>query len=100
MDSSLFSNELSDMTIRLEKNNTIEVRKKAEENRRKKGKARLSDEEFNMLQPIAFKEEYSNRNGLGTLALRTNNPQMNGAQIYYLYKRRQAIDHLSLEPYL
>ena len=93
MDSSLFSNELSDMTIRLEKkNNTIEVRKKAEENRRKEGKARLSDEEFNMLQPIAFKEEYSNRTGLGTLALRTNNPQMNGAQIYYLYKRRQAIE--------
>ena len=93
MDTVLFANEISDFTSRIEKENAnILAQKTAEEKRRKKGKARLTDEEFNALQSVDFKSSYEGRIGMGTLALRTNDMNANSAQVYYLYKRRQAIE--------
>ena len=93
MDTALFTNEISDFTSRLEKQNAnILAQKASEEKRRKKGQARLTDEEFNALQPVEFKSSYAERVGTGTLTLRTNDMNTNGAQVYYLYKRRQAIE--------
>ena len=93
MDTALFTNEMSDLASKVEKENAnILARKNAEEKRRKKGKARLTDDEFNALQPVDFKGSYGDRTGIGTIALRTNDMDANGAQVYYLYKRRQAIE--------
>lgn len=93
MDATLFAYEMNDFTARLEKENkTIALQKETEEKLRAKGKGRLTDEELLVLRPIAFKEAYENRVGIGTLALRTNDMELNGEQVYYLYKRRQAIE--------
>lgn len=93
MDASLFAYEMNDFTARLEKENrTIALQKETEEKLRAKGKGRLTDKELDALQPIAFKEAYEDRVGIGTLALRTNDCSLNGEQVYYLYKRRQAIE--------
>ena len=80
MDTALFANEMSDFTQRLEKrNNTIELRKSAEE-------------EFKLLQPVEFGDALNERKSIGTLTLKTNDLKLNGAQVYGLYKRRQAIE--------
>ena len=93
MDASLFACEMNDFTARLEKENkTIALMKETEEKLRSKGKRRLTDQELDALQPISFKEAYEDRVGIGTLALRTNDMELNGEQVYYLYKRRQAIE--------
>jgi hypothetical protein len=93
LDSSLFANELSDFTARLEKgNNTTLLRKQTEEKRRKKGKNRLTDEEFASLKAVSFSEAYSERMTIGTLAIRTNSKDLDPMQVYCLYKRRQAIE--------
>lgn len=94
MDSSLFANELSDLTERLEKkNNTIALKREMEENRRRKGKSRLTDDEFAALKSVVWEDTYKEKNSMGTLAIRTNAAELNGSQVYFLYKRREAIEN-------
>lgn len=93
LDTSLFADEMSDFTQRLEKkNNTLILRKEKEEVRRKNGKSRLSEEEFSALQPMNFRDAVIDRAGIGTIALRTNDKDLNAIQVYGLYKKRQAIE--------
>jgi len=93
MDTSLFADEMGDFTSRLEKkNNTIALQKEAEKKRRLKGKSRMTDEQYSVLEAVNFKTAYREKTGFGTLALRTNNTDITGTQAYYLYKRRQAIE--------
>ena len=93
MDTSLFANEMSDLTQRLENRNSIILNKKEkEEERRKKGKSRLTDDELSALIPVPFQDVFSERTGVGTITLKTNDLSLNGEQVYYLYKRRQAIE--------
>ena len=93
LDTSLFANEMNDFTQRLEKkNNTIEIHKQSEEERRKKGKTRMTDKEFEALQPVNFQEAFTERIGVGTITLKTNDMNLNPVQVYCLYKKRQAIE--------
>ena len=93
LDTSLFANEMNDFTQRLEKkNNTIEIQKQSEEERRKKGKTRMTDKEFETLQPLNFQEAFTERIGVGTITLKTNDINLNPVQVYCLYKKRQAIE--------
>lgn len=93
LDTSLFANEMNDFTQRLEKkNNTVTIQKQNEEERRKKGKIRMTEEEFEALQPMNFQEALNDHIGVGTITLKTNDMNMNPVQVYCLYKKRQAIE--------
>ena len=93
-DSVLLADELSDITLRMEKKNkTIELMIEKEQGRIAKGKKRrLTDEELENLKPISFKECLEDKASMGTITLRTNNLSLNGSQVYNLYKRREAIE--------
>ena len=93
LDTSLLSNELSDFTDRLNKQNkSKEFAKEKELSRiRANKKRRLSDEQLAAMIPVSFKEAMSDRIRMGTLTIRTNS-NLNGAQIYNLYKRHEAIE--------
>lgn len=93
LDASLLADEMNDFTARfVKKNNTIQLIKEREEKLHSVGKRQMSDEEFSALEPEQFGESYEERIGMGTLALRTNDIDSNGIQIYCLYKQRQAIE--------
>ena len=92
-DSDLYSEELSDMTKRLEKkNNAIEHKKCTEEERRKNGKGRLSDEELEKLVPISISEIINENSEMGTITIKTNRKELNAFQVYSIYKQRQHIE--------
>ena len=93
-DMDLYSEEMKDVTDRMDKkNNTITLLKENEEDRIKRGKKRrLSDEMLNNLKPVSFKDSIPAENTMGTITLRTNNKNLNGPQTYNLYKRREGIE--------
>lgn len=93
-DASLLADELADLTSRLEKkNNTISLKIEKEEIRIKTGKKRrLTDAELENLKTVSFKDCIEDKIAMGTITLRTNNMQLNGSQVYTLYKRREAIE--------
>lgn len=93
-DQLLLADELSDLTSRMEKkNNTISLKIENEEKRIRTGKKRrLTDEELESLKTVSFKEYIEDKLSMGTITLRTNNMQLNGSQVYTLYKRREAIE--------
>lgn len=93
-DTLLYSAEIGDITERTDKkNNTTSLLKANEEERIRKGqKRRLTDERLKSLKTVSFKDSMEDENTIGTIALRTNDKNLNGAQVYNLYKRRESIE--------
>ena len=88
----LANDETLDTVKRLvNKNQVIEVKHTREEKRRSKGKARLSEEEYNNLTPIDIAEAMQQERSTGTFILKTNKKKLNCMQAYYLYKIRNEI---------
>ena len=73
-------------------NETNERKTETENKRRKKNKGRLTDDELAKLKPIDIASSIQNKDEIGTLIIRTNRKDLNGAQIYHLYKTRQQIE--------
>ena len=92
-DMALANDETLDTVKRLvNKNQVIEVKHTREEKRRSKGKARLSEEEYNNLTPIDIAEAMQQKRSTGTFILKTNKKELNCMQAYYLYKIRNEIE--------
>ncbi len=92
-DMSLANDEAVDFIIRTEKtNNTIELKRVQEEKRRKKGKAKLTDEELAKLVSVDVTQALQSHKNNGTFILKTNRKDLNCVQAYYLYKSRQDIE--------
>ena len=92
-DAQLYADELADATARqVKKNEILEHKKQAEENRRYKGKGRLSDEELAALKPIELSLLHDQIPEMGTFSIRTNRKDLNSQQVYRLYKQRQEIE--------
>ena len=92
-DMELAGNETTDCIQRLNKRNDAAARlKEKEEKLRKKGKGKLSEEEFAALEPVDVAREVQSRHEIGTFALETNCKEYNCAQVFYIYKTRQEIE--------
>lgn len=92
-DTSLFADEIADLTKRTEqRNQTLEIAKSRELKRREKGKGRLTDEELKNLEPMSVKDAFSNHREMGTITLKTNSIDLNCFQVYCIYKQRQAVE--------
>lgn len=92
-DAQLYANELADAVQRGEKQNNSDLKKiELENQRRVKGKGRLSDEELAALQPKALIQIHSDIPEMGTVSIRTNRTELNSMQVYRVYKQRQAIE--------
>ena len=92
-DTQLFADEMEDYCERLEKqNNTNEIKAKAENKRILQGKGRLSAEELEALKPVKLTEIFSQVPEIGTVSIRTNRTDLNGCQVYCIYKQRQAVE--------
>lgn len=91
-DMSLANDEAVDFIGRHEKANATNLLKREREDRRRRhGKGRLAQEQYDHLLPgdvaSALQEHIAN----GTFILKTNRKELNCAQAYYLYKTRQDI---------
>lgn len=92
-DMKLASEEAGSIVERLTAlNNDRAAKVSSEDKRRSKGRGRLTDEELADLKPIDTAELIQNKHGIGTLIIRTNRTDLNGAQVYCLYKTRQQIE--------
>ena len=93
-DMHLYSDEMGDITERInKKNNTASLLRTNEEERIRKGKKRrLTDEQLKNLKAVSFKDCLENENTIGTITLRTNDRALSGVQVYTLYKRRESIE--------
>lgn len=92
-DADLFAQEMSDLTKRTEKkNNSIQVKKEQEAQRRANGKGRLTDEELASLAPLCVKDMYEDKKKMGTITVKTNRKELNSFQVYCIYKQRQAVE--------
>ena len=92
-DSKLYSEEAADASIRNDKSNSSKEKSiEAENKRRAKGKGRLTDEDLKKLQPVKMADIYRDHPEMGTITIKTNRADMNSAQIYHMYKQRQAIE--------
>ena len=92
-DSQLFADELADSSMRLEKkNNTNAVKLEAENKRISRGKGRLSAAELAALAPVKGASIYENTPEIGTVTIRTSRTDLNGRQVYGIYKQRQAVE--------
>ena len=92
-DSKLYAEEAADASMRNDKsNNSKEKSIEAENKRRAKGKGRLTDEDLKKLQPVKMTDFYRDHPEMGTITIKTNRLDMNSAQIYHMYKQRQAIE--------
>lgn len=92
-DVSLFVGEFSAALIDMEKkNNTREVIIEKEEKRRLKNKGKLTDEELAELVPISLSKALADKEKIGTITLKSNCHDLNGEQIFLIWKTRQAIE--------
>ena len=92
-DAQLYADELSDASLRLEKLNAAKELKTAQElKRRSHNKGRLTDAELAALKPQTSAQLHAEIKEMGTITVRTNQSGLNGKQIYYMYKQRQAIE--------
>lgn len=93
-DADLYNDELNTLIKAAErKNNARESRKANEEKRREKGaKGKLTDEELAGLIPVSNREMFENREEMGTITIKTNKMDLNGMQVYCMYKQRQKIE--------
>ena len=92
-DAQLYANELADSVLRGEKdNNTRQKKIDAEMTRRNKGKGRLTQEQIDELQPRDLAKLQEQIPEMGIVTIRTNRKELNSAQVYQIYKRRQAIE--------
>lgn len=92
-DMSLANDEAVDFICRKEKANKVIDRKKAFEDRlRKKGKGRLTAEEYAHLQPVDVADALQSHRATGTFILKTNKMELNCVQAYCIYKTRQDIE--------
>ena len=84
---------MSDASLRLEKLNAAKELKTAQElKRRSHNKGRLTDAELAALKPQTSAQLHAEIKEMGTITVRTNQSGLNGKQIYYMYKQRQAIE--------
>lgn len=92
-DADLFAQELADLTVRTEKkNNTTEIKRTKEEERRDKNKGKLTHEELNSLKPITHQDMLNDKAEIGTITIKTNRKDLNATQVYSIYKQRQTIE--------
>lgn len=85
--------ETNDAISRLErKNNTTASALVKEQDRRKKGKGKLTDEQIAGMQSIDVAANVQARSEMGTLIVKTDRLDLGEAQIYALYKTRQEIE--------
>lgn len=92
-DAQLYADEMSDATQRAEKLNATNAKKlEHEQARRLKGSGRLTDQEFDELQPINLIDIHEQKPGMGTVTIRTNRTDLNAQQVYCIYKQQQAIE--------
>lgn len=92
-DMSLANDEAADFICRHEKTNAAnEMKREKEDARRKRGKGKLTQEEYDRLQPVDVAEALQAHRANGTFILKTNRTGLNCAQAYYLYKTRQDIE--------
>ena len=93
LDMKLVSEEAGSIVARLTALNTKNEAKITTENKRRaKGKGRLTDEELAKLKSINIASFIQEKDEIGTLIIRTNRVELNGAQVYSLYKTRQEIE--------
>ena len=55
-------------------------------------KGQLTDKELEALKPQTLAELHANIPEMGMITIRTNQPDLNSQQVYYIYKQRQAIE--------
>ena len=92
-DTQLFAREAADASIRADKNNnTVEKIIEAEQKRRKKGKGKLTNDEFEKLKPTPIIDIFKERPEMGSITIKTNRTELNSRQVFCLYKQRQAIE--------
>lgn len=93
LDTSLFADEIADLTKRTEqRNQSAELAKSRELKRREKGKGKLTDEELKKLEPLSVKDAFSDHREMGTITLKTNRTDLNCFQVYCIYKQRQQVE--------
>ena len=92
-DMNLANDEAVDFIARKEKaNNAVRQKMLAEDKRRRRGKGRLTDEEYMRLKPVDVAAALQEHRANGTFILKTNRLELNCVQAYYLYKTRQDIE--------
>ena len=92
-DAQLYADELSDASTRQEKLNAVRALKTTTElKRRDQHKGRLTDKELEALKPQTLADLHANIPEMGTITIRTNQPDLNSQQVYCIYKQRQAIE--------
>ena len=92
-DTQLFEDEISDLASRTEKhNNTVEASRTRETKRRSNNKGRLTDEQLAKLVPLTVKDVLADKQERGTITIKTNRTDLNGEQIYAIWKQRQNIE--------
>ena len=92
-DMALANDETLDMVKRrVKKNQVIEVSHTREDERRSKGKATLSKEEYNRLTPLDTADARQQKRSPGTFILKTNKRELNCMQAYYLYQTKNEIE--------
>ena len=92
-DTQLFEDEISDLASRTEKhNNTVEASRSREAKRRSNNKGRLTDEQLVELVPLTVKDVLADKQEMGTITIKTNRTDLNGEQIYAIWKQRQNIE--------
>ena len=93
-DTQLFEDEIiSDLASRTEKhNNTVEASRSREAKRRSNNKGRLTDEQLAELVPLTVKDVLADKQEMGTITIKTNRTDLNGEQIYAIWKQRQNIE--------
>ena len=89
----LANDEAVDFIARKEKaNNAVRQKMLAEDKRRRRGKGRLTDEEYMRLKPVDVAAALQEHRANGTFILKTNRLELNCVQAYFLYKTRQDIE--------
>ncbi|MDL2060298.1 transposase [Mesosutterella sp. AGMB02718] len=92
-DPELYSDEMATATARMEaQNRTVGQARQAEENRRKKGKGRLTDAELEALRPVELSDIHDAHPAMGVIIIKTNRLDLEGEAVYYIYKQRQNIE--------
>ncbi len=85
--------KISDLASRTEKhNNTVEASRSREAKRRSNNKGRLTDEQLAELVPLTVKDVLADKQEMGTITIKTNRTDLNGEQIYAIWKQRQNIE--------
>ena len=95
LDTDLYADKMKDMIALLERSNGNIEEKKEMENKRSKGKGRLSDERLSRLVPKGVHDVLAAHPDMGTITIEITRTKLNAGQVYALYKQRQQIERVS-----